>query len=242
MAIDNEKNFSRLDESSKESAKRQDAVFDRIENIVKEDPAAAKAYLRNLTKTSNLELYGRVYAKFAYITLLIVFSLAALVIGWKKLLAPTEEKPAEFADFTEMQLNFDVKPNENEEYEIVVKNPETGKWRPVGEVEELSPDVPLKLEKGDARDRWEVIKKEVLLGNVKLVTKEFYVKLSGSPYKIGTEKQFGNANDFFFRIDGSFDYQLDGDSTVRTMYQVSFAEKNDGDFKWTSKHLSLIHI
>jgi hypothetical protein len=236
--MDNEKNFDRLNDAAKDSAKRQDEVFDRIQNIVKEDPDAAKQYLQHLTQTSKWELYSRIYGKFAYITLLIMFLIVGLIMGISKLSASSEETILE--SFVKIKPELKITENEEGKYMVTYVHPENKEEKCIGYLQNFTPEGKLTLNK--SASQWEVFKDQIKLGSLRLSSRKNSVKFDGKPYKIGTEQSFDDDDNLLFKIESSYNYKVpnSADTTLRTMYRVYFGEKSRDKVIWTKKPIEIM--
>ncbi|NOQ26455.1 MAG: hypothetical protein GQ564_13945 [Bacteroidales bacterium] len=235
--MDNENNFDRLNEAASDSAKRQDKVFDRIQNIVKEDPDSAKQYLQHLTQTSKWELYSRIYGKFAYITLLIVFLIGGLIVGINKLSVDSDETIIE--SFVRIKPELKIAENEEGKYFISYVHPEDKEEKCIGFLHNFTPGSNLTLNKNASE--WEVFKDQIKLGNLNLIASKRSVKFDGKPYKIGTEQSFDEDDNFVFKIKSSYNYKVpnSADTTMRTMYKVYFGEKINEKVLWIKKPIEI---
>lgn len=230
--MDNNTNFDRLNDSSKDSAQRQDEVFNRIQNIVKEDPELAKQYLQHLTQTSKWELYSRIYGKFAYITLLIAFLVVALIVGIKKTSGASEEKIVESLK----KINPTLKISESKEgrYCISYINSESQAEAFLGTLQNFTAEGKLALTKNATG--WDIIKSKLKLGSIKLdmELEPFKMNFDKEQYKMGTPHLFGSSRDFMFTIQkvNEFKPKEGNDTTTRIVYEVVFGEKNNENIIW----------
>lgn len=243
--MDNDKNFDRLREINRETAKRQDAVFDRIQQIVKKNPDVAEQYLNTLTRASNWELYSRIYGKFAYITLVVLFLVAGLIFGIKKVSGANETEIIE--GFKQLKTELEICDSEGKCYKILCANPQTNGKEVLGAISNLSPGNKLNLIKDNNTENvFQVKKNDLMVGNLSLSAKDIFVKFDGKPYKVGTERAFDNCKDFLFKIEGSYEYVLpeeendNEEADKKRMYMVSFAEKNNRGVVWNKNAMEIL--
>lgn len=236
--MDNEKNFDRLNEAANDSAKRQDKVFDRIQNIVKENPDSAKLYLQQLTQTSKWELYSRIYGKFAYITLLIVFLIGGLIVGINKLSVDSEATIIK--SFVGIKPELKIAANEEGKYIVLYVDPENKAEKCIGFLQNFTQESKLTLNK--CASKWEVFKDQIKLGNLKLTARKTSIKFDGKPYKIGTEQSFNDDDKFAFKIESYYNYRLPNsvDTTMRRMYKVYFGEEVREKLIWIRKPIEIM--
>lgn len=227
--MNNEKTFDRLNEAANDSAKRQDEVFDRIQEIVKKNPESAKQYLQHLTQTSKWELYSRIYGKFAYITLLIIFLIVGLLVGLNKIKGASEA--------TVLQSFIDLKPSlklvkENDKkFSVLYTNSDTAAI--LGELNNFSAEANLKTTK--ATKGWAILKSDFNMGNVLFDIKKIEVDLKDEEYAINDDHEFGANSEFWFNVT-EVKNVVKNDSIVSIVYLVKFGEgKNQKEIVWKNK-------
>lgn len=230
--MDSNTNFDRLSNASKDSAKRQDEVFNRIQNIVKEDPEAAKQYLQQLTQTSKWELYSRIYGKFAYITLLIAFLVVALIVGIKKTSNLSEETVVE--SLKKINPKLKIYADAEGTYSISYINSEVNDEVFLGTLQNFNPEGKLSLSKNS--DGWDIAKSQLKLGALTLdcELEPFKMNFDNEQYKIGTPHVFGSNRNFMFNIKkvNEFKPKEGNDTTPRIVYEVTFGERVHDSTIW----------
>lgn len=226
--MDSDKNLEKLNESAADSAQRQDDIFNRIESIVQENPESAKQYLQHLTQSSKWELYGRIYSKFAYITLLIAFVIVALIFSLNKLREPNNAAICD--QFINSKPQLYLTNDTNNKYLVSLRNDNSDDLQAIAYLQNFNSELTLNKK----NSRWQLLKNEVLLGNINVSVNNSSLQFDGKPYKIGTEHSFGNHKKLRFKIESFFDYKVpnSSDTTTRTMYRVVFGEKIKDKTLW----------
>lgn len=228
--MDERKNFERLSESAKDSANRQDEVFNRIEDIVKENPESAKQYLKHLTQTSKLELYGRAYAKFAYITLLIACIIVGLIFSLSKIVGSSEESIIE--DFTKLKPEFIIDENDEVKNYIIYLHSKTKEKKQIGKLQNFSPESRLTINK--TVNELEVFKNKLKVGSLKMEIDPYSAHFNDTPYKMKSEKSIGDKGLFCFKVLESHEYPRE-DGSKHIEYEVIFGEKIGNRTTWADK-------
>lgn len=217
--MDNNRNFDRLNDAAKDSANRQDEVFDRIQEIVKENPETAKQYLQHLTQTSKWELYSRIYGKFAYITLLILFLIVGLVVGIKKMNGTSPNQTIQ--NFVDLKPEFKLSDKSGSNYSIIYTDADTSFT--LGKLNNFSCKSELKTTK--TTNGWLIHKDDFTLGNVALDLKPFSMDFDDEQYAINTEHEFGKNTNLWFNVT-EVKTVVKKDSIYSIVYLVKFGEKN----------------
>lgn len=220
--MDNNKHFDRLFESAKDSAQRQDEVFNRIQDIVKENPETAKQYLQHLTKTSKWELYSRIYGKFAYISLLIAFLIVGLVVGLKKMNGISKENSLE--SFINLKPSFKLTQNNSDKYYVSYIDLDTTTI--LGRLENFVPSSELKTQK--IKSGWNIFKDKFNMGSVSFNAQQFSMDFDDEQYNIKTPHVFGSNSQFWFSVD-SVNNVIKKDTITSIVYLVRFGEKNQSN-------------
>lgn len=231
--MDNNKNFDRLNDTIGDSAKRQDEVFNRIQDIVKENPESAKQYLQHLTQTSKWELYSRIYGKFAYITLLIAFLVVALIVGIKKINGASEDKIVQ--GFIDLKPSFKLTKNNSEKFFVSYINSDT--IAALGTLENFN--IATKLVTSKNPKGWNIIKSDFNLGTVVFDIKQFEMDFDDEQYTMKTPHSFGINSSFWFNVE-DVKTVIKKDSVKSIIYLVNYGEKNDNDsIFWLEKPLRI---
>lgn len=240
-----DKHLDKLRQAGDDSAKRQDEMLDRMEQLATRDPQAAKELLRNLTNTSKWELYARIYARFALISLLIVAVIFALAKfgGFLNDEPPPPVKASAgslLRDLHKAGLSAKLAQSSNG-YAIELTADDTTSSVPVQNFAGTA--LAISRVAANADLEWEVSKGELSLGKVQLEQKQDRFKRNGQSIRLKQAVGFDNNCGLLFRIEDASANLIKNAAGLQdtiTEYQLRFAEAHAADTVWTGQQFSYL--